>query len=36
LLKQIPHQAIQSSDANILFNTNTPQEWQQAKKLFNL
>lgn len=32
LLKQVPHQAIQSSDANILFNTNTPQEWLQAKK----
>ncbi len=36
LLNQIPHQAIQSGDVNILFNTNTPQEWQQAKKLFNL
>ncbi len=36
LLKQIPHQAIQSSDANTLFNTNTPQEWQQAKQQFNL
>ena len=35
LLTQIPHQAIQSSDANTLFNTNTPQEWQQAKKQFN-
>lgn len=35
LLKQVPHQAIRSSDANTLFNTNTPQEWQQAKKQFN-
>jgi molybdopterin-guanine dinucleotide biosynthesis protein A len=35
LLKNVPHQAIQSSDANTLFNTNTPQEWQQAKKQFN-
>jgi len=35
LLKQVPHQAIQSSDSNILFNTNTPEEWQQAKKQFN-
>ena len=35
LLTQIPHQAMQSSDANTLFNTNTPQEWQQAKKQFN-
>lgn len=35
MLKQIPHQAIQCNDANTLFNTNTPQEWQQAKKQFN-
>ncbi len=35
LLKQIPHQAIQSNDINTLFNTNTPQEWLQAKKQFN-
>ena len=36
LLKQIPHQAIQINDTNTLFNTNTPNEWQQAKKLFTL
>lgn len=36
LLKQIPHQAIKSNDANILFNTNTPEQWQQAKKQLNL
>lgn len=35
LLKQIPHQAIKGSDANILFNTNTPEQWQQAKKQLN-
>ncbi len=35
LLKQVPHQEIQSSDANILFNTNTPEQWQQAKQKFN-
>jgi molybdopterin-guanine dinucleotide biosynthesis protein A len=35
LLKKVPHQAIQSSDTNTLLNTNTPQEWQQAKKQFN-
>jgi molybdopterin-guanine dinucleotide biosynthesis protein A len=35
LLKQIPHQAIQSSDANVLFNTNTPEQWQQAKQQLN-
>ena len=36
LLKQVPHQAIQSSDANTLFNTNTPEQWQQANKQLNL
>lgn len=35
LLKNIPHQEIQSSDANTLFNTNTPEQWQQAKQQFN-
>lgn len=35
LLQQVPHQEIQSSDANILFNTNTPDQWQQAKQQFN-
>ena len=35
LLKQIPHQEIQSNDANVLFNTNTPEQWQQAKQHFN-
>ena len=35
LLQQIPHQAIKLSNANILFNSNTPQEWQQASKQFN-
>jgi molybdopterin-guanine dinucleotide biosynthesis protein A len=35
LLKQIPHQEIQSCDANVLFNTNTPEQWQQAKHQFN-
>lgn len=36
LLNQVPHQAIKSSDANILFNTNTPEQWQQAKKQLSL
>lgn len=36
LLKQVPHQAIQSHDANTLFNSNTPEQWQQAKQQFNL
>jgi len=35
LLTQIPHQAIPCSDANMLFNTNTPDEWQQAKQQLN-
>lgn len=34
LLEQVPHQAIQCNDAKTLFNTNTPQEWQQAKHQF--
>jgi len=35
LLKQVPHQEIQSIDANVLFNTNTPEQWQQAKQQLN-
>ncbi|MBL1383260.1 MAG: molybdenum cofactor guanylyltransferase [Colwellia sp.] len=35
LLTQIPHQAIACSDAKMLFNTNTPDEWQQAKQQLN-
>jgi len=35
LLKQVPHQEIQSYDANVLLNTNTPEQWQQAKQQFN-
>ncbi len=34
LLQQVPHQAIKADNQKILFNTNTPQEWQQAKKSF--
>lgn len=34
LLKQIPHQAIKADDAQLLFNTNTPEQWQQAQSLF--
>jgi len=34
LLQQIPHQAIQCGDSKALFNTNTPEQWQQAKKQF--
>ncbi|MDX2370140.1 MAG: NTP transferase domain-containing protein [Colwellia sp.] len=36
LLQQIPHQAIQCGDNKALFNTNTPEQWQQAKKQFTL
>lgn len=34
LLEQMPHQTIDSVNSNVLFNTNTPQEWQQAQKQF--
>lgn len=39
LIKQIPHQAISIKKASpknpqILFNTNTPEQWQQAKLAF--
>jgi len=34
LLKQVPHQSIQNHDASILFNSNTPDEWQQAEQQF--
>jgi molybdopterin-guanine dinucleotide biosynthesis protein A len=36
LLQQIPHQAIQVDDDRTLFNTNTPEQWQQAVKQFNV
>ncbi|MCW8832400.1 MAG: molybdenum cofactor guanylyltransferase [Colwellia sp.] len=36
LLKQVPHQAITCSHAQLLFNTNTPDEWQQARAELNL
>ena len=34
LLEQVPHQAITSPNNQALFNTNTPEQWQQAKKQF--
>lgn len=34
LLKQIPHQTIASEDNQTLFNTNTPEQWQQAQLIF--
>lgn len=34
LLSKVPNQAIESNDLNILFNTNTPEQWQQAKQQF--
>lgn len=36
LLQQIPHQAIHCGDNKALFNTNTPEQWQQAINQFNL
>lgn len=35
LLQQIPHQAIQCADSKALFNTNTPEQWQQATAQLN-
>ena len=34
MLLQIPHQSIKSTQTNTLFNSNTPQQWQQAQKAF--
>lgn len=34
LLQHLPHQAIQCCDNKALFNTNTPEQWQQAMKQF--
>lgn len=34
MLEQVPHQGINSKNNNALFNTNTPEEWQQAKNKF--
>ena len=34
MLEKVPHQAIKCTSTNALFNTNTPEEWQQAKTKF--
>lgn len=34
MLNQVPHQAINSLNNNTLFNTNTPEQWQQAQQQF--
>lgn len=34
LLNQVPHQAITPKSNDLLFNTNTPEQWQQAKIKF--
>ena len=34
MLKQVPHQTLSLDNKNALFNTNTPEEWQQAKQTF--
>jgi molybdenum cofactor guanylyltransferase len=36
LLSQIPHRAIVPKNSSCLFNTNTPEQWQQAKNLLSL
>jgi len=35
LLQQVPHQEITIDNTQWLFNTNTPEQWQQAKTTFN-
>jgi len=34
MLQQVPHQAVSSLNNNTLFNTNTPEQWQQAQQQF--
>ncbi|ALO36117.1 molybdopterin biosynthesis protein [Colwellia sp. MT41] len=34
MLAQVPHQAISSPNSKVLFNSNTPEQWEQAKKQF--
>ena len=34
MLEKVPHQAIVSLNNQVLFNTNTPQQWQQAQQQF--
>lgn len=34
LLKQVPHQVLPVADQQSLFNTNTPEQWQQAQNIF--
>ncbi|WDE08132.1 NTP transferase domain-containing protein [Thalassomonas viridans] len=34
LLNQVPHTCVVPDNPQILFNTNTPQQWQQAKARF--
>ena len=34
MLEQVPHQAIASLNNQLLFNTNTPEQWQQAQQKF--
>ena len=34
LLKQVPFQVLQSQQEQVLFNSNTPEQWQQAQTFF--
>jgi len=36
MLKQIPHLIVKNAEQKLLFNSNTPQEWQQAQSQLNL
>jgi len=34
MLENLPHQAVTSLNNQVLFNTNTPEQWQQAQQQF--
>lgn len=34
MLENVPHQAISSLNSQVLFNSNTPEQWQQAQQQF--
>lgn len=36
LINQVPHKVVQAKNINSLFNTNTPEQWQQAQHLLSL
>ncbi|MBA6362695.1 molybdenum cofactor guanylyltransferase, partial [Colwellia sp. BRX8-8] len=36
MFAQVPHQVLAVKSPQCLFNTNTPQEWQQAQQRFSV